>query len=109
MRFTANLPASCLLLLSLVGCSADDSKATKEQRTKETRTKLASQAAKDSLMLESAFGAFIKAPVPAVQVDDLRGVWSFLNEEARDSRLKGGTAVDIKLLADRCSPNANVP
>jgi|HubBroStandDraft_4_1064222.scaffolds.fasta_scaffold563484_2 hypothetical protein len=60
-------------------------------------------------MLTSVFEAFIKGPVPAVQVDELMRGWSFLNEEARASRLKGGTAVNIKLLADRCSPNANVP
>jgi len=59
-------------------------------------------------MRESGFGAFIGAPVPAVKVDDLKRVWSFLNEQTRDTRLEGGTAVNMKLLTRLCSPNSNI-
>lgn len=59
-------------------------------------------------MRQSGFGAFIGEPVPAVQADDLRRVWSFLNEQARDTRFKGRTAVNMKLLADLCAPKADV-
>src|SRR5450432_1609388 len=59
-------------------------------------------------MSESGFGAFIGKPVPAVRVDDVRRIWSFLTEQARDTHFEGGTAVNVKLLADLCAPNANI-
>ena len=60
--------------------------------------KLASQA--EGLVRESGFGAFRGKPVAAVQAGDLKRVWSFLNEQAHDTRFDGGTAVNIRLLAE---------
>ena len=71
------------------------------------REKSAVQAAKDPLMPESGFRAFIGQQVPAVRVDDVRRIWSFLTEQAQNTHVKGGTGFNIKLLADMCSPNAN--
>jgi hypothetical protein len=62
-------------------------------------------------MSESGFGAFIAQPVPAVRAGDVRRVWSFLVQLAqqnRDTRSQGGVAVNMRLLADLCEPNANV-
>jgi hypothetical protein len=53
-------------------------------------------------MSQSGFGEFVGKPVPAVWVDDVRRVWSFLTEQAR------GTGVNVKLLSDLCAPNANI-
>ena len=59
-------------------------------------------------MPESGLRASLGRPVPAVQVDDLKRVWSFLAEQDRDPHPAGPSSVDIKLLVDLCAPNANV-
>jgi hypothetical protein len=52
---------------------------------------------------------FIGGPVPVVRADDLKRVWSFLAETARDSKGQGvTTGVDIKLLAGLCDKDADV-
>jgi hypothetical protein len=49
------------------------------------------------------FAAFLAAPtIPAVDPEDMRRVWPLFEG------LEGGTGIDIKLLAQRCSANANV-
>jgi len=75
---------------------------------KETTGKSPIEAAKDQLMPQSVFGAFRGKPVPIVQVEDLKRVWSFLSEQVRDAHSIGVPAVDVKLLTDLCGPNANV-
>ena len=56
-------------------------------------------------MPDSALGAFIARPVPAVRVDDLKRVWSFLASEQGGIQ---GTSVGLKLLADLCELNSDV-
>ena len=65
----------------------------------------------DRFMPESDLRASIEQPVPAVRADDVRRVWSFVaSEQARDTRVQGGTtrSVSLKLLAGLCDANANV-
>jgi hypothetical protein len=54
---------------------------------------------------ESALGAFIGRPVPAVRADDLERVWSFLASEQGGVQ---GRSVSLKLLAGLCASNADV-
>jgi len=68
----------------------------------EARARLA--AAQDRPMSESGFRALLGKPVPAVRVDDLKRVWSFLVEQERASQ----TSVNVKLLEKLCPPNTNV-
>jgi hypothetical protein len=64
----------------------------------------------NSLMPTSGFLPFIGGPVPVVNADDLKRVWSFLESETpRDSKGQRGTAaVDSKLLAGLCDKGADV-
>jgi hypothetical protein len=52
---------------------------------------------------QSAFGAFIGKPVPAVRADDVGRVWCFLASEQAPGR-----SVSEKLLAGLCDSNADV-
>lgn len=48
----------------------------------------------------SGFDSFLSAPIPAVDPDDIKRVWSLA--------MTGSGAVDKRLLAERCSTGANV-
>ena len=56
-------------------------------------------------MPESSFRALLGKPVPAIRVEDLKRVWSFLVEQDRDHPK---TSVDVKLLERFCPPDTNV-
>ena len=57
---------------------------------------------------ESNLRSSIRQPLPAVRVDDVRRVWSFL-ASAQTRAPEGGTSsVSMKLLAGQCDINANV-
>jgi hypothetical protein len=47
------------------------------------------------------FAAFLAAPIPAVDPEDMRRIWPLFEG------LEGG-GIDTKLLAEQCSTNANV-
>ena len=51
------------------------------------------------------FAAFLAAPVPAVDPEDMRGIWPLL--EGLEGGI-GATGIDINLLKKHCSANANV-
>jgi hypothetical protein len=51
------------------------------------------------------FAAFLTAPVPAVNPEDMRRLWPLLEGLERGH---GATGFDINLLKEHCSANANV-
>jgi len=86
--------AGCLAALA-ARCQADDAagKATK------------SVSAYNNPMSESAFNAFLARPVPAVRVEDLRRVWSFMASEP--SQAQAQRSLSLSMVAGLCGPKAD--
>jgi len=87
--------AGCLAVLAVARCQADDA---------------AGKAAKsvpgyNSPMSESVFKAFVARPVPAVRVEDLRRVWSFMASD--QSRIQAQRSVSLSVMAGLCGPDAD--
>lgn len=54
------------------------------------------------------FAAFVSAPVPAVDPEDMRSVWTLFESIWKQEKRDGATGIDTRLLAEHCSPGANV-